>query len=159
MSAQPRMSTQPPVREPDLTRRDEIAVSGAAMSNAPWRLAGAAGVVTAGADAALHVIFSLHPHVLSDISLGIVAFFAVAGAGALVRSRHGRALRWARTNPWRFAVLPGAAAAIIVFVLAVLTGSGLLGGAFTAVWHGAAAYGVTGLVGSVGRPRADKARS
>ena len=73
--------------------------------------------------------------------MGIVAFFAVAGAGALVRSRHSRALRWARNRPWRFAVIPGAAAAIIVFVLTVLDGSGVLGGAFTALWHGALAYG------------------
>jgi hypothetical protein len=82
-----------------------------------------------------------------------VAFWAVAGAGALVRSRHSRALRWARSRPWRFAVLPGAAAAIVIFVLAVLDGSGVLGGAFTAVWHGAIAYALTGAVGSVVRPR------
>jgi hypothetical protein len=38
-------------------------------------------------------------------------------------------------------------------VLAVLDGSGVLGGAFTAVWHGAIAYALTGVVGSVVRPR------
>ena len=42
---------------PGLTRRDELAVSGAAMSNAPWAVAGAAGAVTAGGDMILHAMF------------------------------------------------------------------------------------------------------
>ncbi len=120
----------------NLNRREEMAVSGAALSEAPWKLAGATGVVVAGADLLMHLAFHLLSFRLewaAAISMGIVAFWAVAGAGALVRSRHSRALRWARSRPWRFAVLPGAAAAIVVFVLAVLDGSGVLGGAFTAV--------------------------
>ena len=43
--------------------------------------------------------------------------------------RAGRAMRWARENPWRFALLPGIAAAIVVFVLSVVVGSsGMFGG-------------------------------
>src|ERR1019366_4143426 len=60
-----------------------------------------------------------------------------------------RALRWARRNPWRFALARGAACAIVVFVLTVVLGGGVLGGAFTAAWHGAAAFGLTGLAGTV----------
>jgi hypothetical protein len=120
------------------------------MSAAPWALAGAAGAVAAGGDFILHLMV-WHLAITSPLSLGAVAFFAVAGGGALLRSQGGRAMTWARRNPWRFAVLPGAACAIVVFVLAVVLGSsGLVGGAFTALWHGAAAYGLTGLVGSVG---------
>jgi hypothetical protein len=150
------MSAPPSTYKSDLNRREEMAVSGAALSEAPWKLAGATGVVVAGADLLTHLAFHLLSFRLewaAAISMGIVAFWAVAGAGALVRSRHSRALRWARSRPWRFAVLPGAAAAIIIFVLAVLDGSGVLGGAFTAVWHGAIAYALTGAVGSVVRPR------
>jgi hypothetical protein len=138
-----------------LTPRDQMAVSGAAITDAPWAVAGAAGAVTAGGDLILHLMLwqvgigSL----LSSLSLGTVVFFAVAGGGVLWRTRRGRALAWARRNPWRFAVLPGAACAIVLFVLAVATGSGLIGGAFTALWHGALAYGLTGLVGSVGSSR------
>jgi hypothetical protein len=150
------MSAPPSTYKSDLNRREEMAVSGAALSEAPWKLAGATGVVVAGADLLTHLAFHLLSFRLewaAAISMGIVAFWAVAGAGALVRSRHSRALRWARSRPWRFAVLPGAAAAIVIFVLAVLDGSGVLGGAFTAVWHGAIAYALTGVVGSVVRPR------
>jgi hypothetical protein len=146
------MSAPPSTYQADLNRREEIAVSGAALSEAPWKLAGGAGVAVAGADMLAHLVF-LHPELFSPLSEGVVAFFAVAGAGALVRSRHSRALRWARSRPWRFAVMPGAAAAIVIFVLTMLHGSGIFGSAFTALWHGAVAYGLTGVVGSVVRPR------
>ncbi len=147
------MSAPPRNQEPGLTRRDELAVSGAAMSAAPWSMAGAAGAVVTGGDLVLHLMGG-HLGLTSSLSAGAVAFFAVAGAGAVLRSNSGRAMRWARANPWRFAVLPGAAAAIIVFVLSVVIGSsGIVGGAFTSLWHGAIAYGLTGVAGSVAGSR------
>jgi hypothetical protein len=150
------MSAPPSTYQPNLNRREEVAVSGAALAEAPWKLAGATGVVVAGADLVTHLAFHLLSFRLewaTALSMGVVAFFAVAGAGALVRSKRTRALRWARSRPWRFAVAPGAAAAIVVFVLTVLHGSGIFGSAFTAVWHGAIAYALTGVVGTVVRPR------
>jgi hypothetical protein len=139
--------------EPGLSRREELSVSSAAMSGAPWKTAGAAGVVVTGADLVYHLVGG-HLDVPTALSAGAVALFAVAGGGALVRGQAGRAMRWARTNPWRFAVLPGLAAAVVVFVLSVVLGSsGLVGGAFTAVWHGAVAYGLTGAAGTVAGSR------
>lgn len=147
------MSAPPSTSESTLTRREEFAVSGAALSDAPWKLAGAAGIVVSGADLALHLL-TLHLAWAAALSMGAVAFFAVAGAGALVRSRRrSRALRWARSRPWRFALLPGAAAAIVVFVLTVLHGSGLVGSVYTSLWHGAIAFALTGVAGTVVRPR------
>ncbi len=146
------MSAPSSTSESTLTRREELAVSGAALSDAPWKLAGGAGIVVAGADLALHLL-TLHLAWAAALSMGAVAFFAVAGAGALVRSRRSRALRWARSRPWRFALMPGAAAAIVVFVLTVLDGSGLLGSLYTSLWHGAIAFALTGVVGTVVRPR------
>lgn len=146
------MSAPPSSSQTNLTPREEAAVSGAVLSDAPWKLAGAAGIVVTGADLLLHLV-GLHFAWATALSLGSVAFFTVAGAGALVRSRRTRALRWARTKPWRYAVAPGAACAIVVFVLTVLHGSGVGGAAFTALWHGALAYGLTGAVGAVVRPR------
>jgi hypothetical protein len=150
------MSAPPSTYQTNMSRREEVAVSGAVLSDAPWKLAGATGVVVAGADLLLHLathLFSFRLEWATSLSMGLVAFFAVAGAGALVRSRHTRALRWARSRPWRYAVLPGAACAILVFVLTVLHGSGIPGAVFTSLWHGALTYGVTGAVGSVVRPR------
>jgi hypothetical protein len=147
------MSAPPRSDEPGLTRRDELSVSSAAMSGAPWKMAGAAGAVVTGADLVLHLVGG-HLDVPTALSAGTVALFAVAGGGALVRGQSGRAMRWARANPWRFAILPGLAAAVVVFVLSVVIGSsGMIGGTFTAVWHGALAYGLTGVAGSVAGTR------
>jgi hypothetical protein len=147
------MSALPRNDEPGLTRKDELATSGAAISGAPWRAAAGAGAVGTAGDMALHLVGG-GIGLSGALSAGAVAFFAVAGAGALLRSNPGRAIRWARTNPWRFAVLPGAAAAVLVFVLSVMIGSsGMLGGAFTALWHGAIVYGLTGAAGAVARSR------
>ncbi len=152
------MSAPPRKDEPGLSRREELHVSSAAMASAPWRTAAVSGGVVALADLGFH-LFRLHPSVslsavTGSISFGAIVFFAVAGAGALWRARSGRAARWARGNPWRFAVLPGAACAALVFVLSVVLGdSGILGGVFAALWHGGAAFGLTGLAGSVAGTR------
>jgi hypothetical protein len=152
LSQQTGVKMTAPVRTPpDLSRREELAVSGAVMSKAPWAVAAAAGTVTAGADMLAHLILAQFS-VGAPVSLGAVVFFAVAGGGALLRGRQGsagRAMRWARRNPWRFAIAPGAACAIVVFVLTVLLGGGIPGAIFTAAWHGAAVFGLTGLTGTV----------
>jgi hypothetical protein len=146
------MSAPPSTYQSDLTKREELAVSGAVLSDAPWRIAGATGIVVTGADLLLHLA-GLHFAWATALSMGAVAFFSVAGAGALVRSRRHRALAWARSKPWRYAAVPGLAAAVVVFGLTMLHGSGPVGAVYTAVWHGAIAFGITGLVGSVVRPR------
>jgi hypothetical protein len=87
------------------------------------------------------------------VSLGAVAFFAVAAAGALLSRRSGTALRWARDNPWRFALLPGIAVAAIAFVLSVVLGGGVFSSVFSAAWHGAGTYLLTGAAAAVGGSR------
>ena len=139
-------------QDQSMSRRDELTVSSAVLSEAPWKLAAATGVVVTGADVLLHLLF-LHLAIAGPVALGAVAFFAVAGAGALLRARRSRAVAWAQRNPWRFALLPGLACAIVVFVLSLVDSGGVLGSIFTALWHGGAAFGLTGVVGAVGRPR------
>jgi hypothetical protein len=138
-----------------LSRREETAVSSAAMSSAPWTAAAATGAVVGLGDLGLHLIGgSIGLSAVSgSVALGVLAFLTVAAAGALLSSRSGRALRWARSNPWRFAMLPAVACAAIVFVLSVVLGGGIFAGIFSGVWHGAAVYGLTGLAGSVGGRR------
>src|ERR1700739_964594 len=67
------MSAPPSTYQADLKRREEMAVSGAALSEAPWKLAGAAGVAVAGADMLAHLAF-FHPELFSPLSEGVVAF-------------------------------------------------------------------------------------
>src|SRR6266851_3791617 len=136
------MSTPLRNNQQGLSRKEEMTVSTAAMADVSWGVAGAAGAVVTGADLVLHLVGG-HLALGSSLSAGTVALFAVAGGSVVVRNRASRAARWARSNPWRFAVLPGAATAIVVFVLSVLISSGgIFGGAFTALWHGAIAFGL-----------------
>jgi hypothetical protein len=148
-----------PTRTDGLSRREEASASGAAMTSAPWTAAAATGAVVGLGDLGLHLIGgSIGLSAVSgSISLGVLAFMTVAAAGALLSSRSGRALRWARSNPWRFAMLPAVACAAIVFVLSVVLGGGIAGGIFSGAWHGAAVYGLTGLAGSLGGARRRRA--
>jgi len=112
----------------DLSRREEMSVSTAAMSAAPWGAATVTGGVVAVGDLGLHVIAGhIGLNALSgSVAMGAVAFFVVAAAGALWRARPSRAIRWARSNPWRFAVLPALACAAVALVLSVVTGGGII---------------------------------
>ncbi len=142
----------------DLSRREEMSVSGAAMSGAPWGAAVVTGGVVAAGDFALHVLGSglsgFHLSALSgSLAMGAVAFFVVAAAGALWRAKPSRAIRWARSNPWRFAVMPAIACAAIALVLSVVTGGGVIDGVLSGLWHGGVVYGLTGVAGMASRSR------
>jgi hypothetical protein len=142
----------------DLSRREELSISGAAMSGAPWGAAVATGGVVAAGDFALHVLGSglsgFHLSALSgSLAMGAVAFFVVAAAGALWRAKPSRAIRWARSNPWRFAIVPAIACAAIALVLSVVTGGGIIHGALSGLWHGGLVYGLTGVVGVASKSR------
>jgi hypothetical protein len=132
-------------------------VSSAAMSAAPWGAAGLAGGVVALGDLGLHVIgghFGGLAAFSGSLTLGVSAFFVVAAVGALARARSGRAARWARSNPWRFAVAPGVAVAAIAFVLSIVIGTGgIVDGVWSALWHGAGTFAITGVAGSMARMR------
>ena len=133
----------------DLSRREEMTVSSAAMSAAPWGAAVVTGGVVAVGDLGLHLIGAgLGLGALSgSVAMGAVAFFVVAAAGALWRARPSRAIRWARSNPWRFAVMPALACAAIVLVLSVVTGGGIIHPVLSGLWHGGLVYGLTGAAG------------
>jgi hypothetical protein len=144
----------------DLSRREEMTVSSAAMSAAPWGAATVTGGVVAVGDLGLHVIHVIGGgHGLSlaglsgSVAMGVVAFFVVAAAGALWRARPSRAIRWARSNPWRFAVMPALACAAIVLVLSVVTGGGIIHPVLSGLWHGAVVYGLTGAAGVFSKSR------
>ncbi len=141
--------------EQDLSRREEMTVSGAAMSGAPWGAAVVTGGIVAAGGLGLHVVGgTLGMGALSgSLSLGAVAFFVVAAAGALWRTRPGRAVRWARSHPWRFAVVPAVACAAIALVLSVLTGGGIVPGVLSGLWHGGVVYGLAGAAAAASRSR------
>src|SRR5438270_13266390 len=139
----------------DLSRREEMTVSSAAMSAAPWMAATVTGGVVAIGDLGLHVMGAgLGMGALSgSVSMGVVAFFVVAAAGALWRARPSRAIRWARSNPWRFAVFPAAACAAVALVLSVVTGGGIIDPVLSGLWHGGITFGLVGAAGVLSKSR------
>ena len=141
------MSTPLRNDQQSLSRREELTVSSAAMADVPWAVAGAAGAVVTGADILLHLLGG-HLGLISSLSAGTVAAFTVAGGSVVIRRNASRAARWARSHPWRFAVIPGLATAAIVFVLSVISG-GFFGAVFDGLWHGAITFGLTGAVGAI----------
>ncbi len=145
----------PTQNDHDLSKREEMSISGAALTGAPWGAAVLTGGVVAAGDLGLHVIrggLGLSA-VSGSLAMGAVAFFVVAAAGALWRARPSRAIRWARSNPWRFAILPALAVAAIAVVLSVVTGGGVLHGVVSGLWHGGLAFGLTGVVGMASKSR------
>src|SRR5579859_3425130 len=149
----------PTQNDHDLSKREEMSISGAALSGAPWGAAVLTGGVVAAGDLGLHVIrggLGLSA-VSGSLAMGAVAFLVVAAAGALWRAKPSRAIRWARNNPWRFAVLPALACAAVVLVLSVLTGGGVIGGALSGLWHGGLVYGLTGVAAMTSRSRKPEA--
>jgi hypothetical protein len=139
----------PTQNDHDLSKREEMSISGAALSGAPWGAAVLTGGVVAAGDLGLHVIqggLGLSA-VSGSLAMGAVAFLVVAAAGALWRARPSRAIRWARSNPWRFAVLPAIACAAVALVLSVVTGGGIIDPVLSGLWHGGVVYGLTGAAG------------
>src|SRR5271157_6519200 len=90
----------------DLSRREEMTVSSAAMSAAPWGAAAVTGGVVAVGDLGLHVLGArLGLSALSgSVAMGAVAFFVVAAAGALWRRWAGSGRRLARSRRGRGAL-------------------------------------------------------
>src|SRR6478736_579696 len=119
----------------DLSRREEMTVSSAAMSAAPWGAATVTGGVVALGDLGLHVIGG---HIGLSALSGSVAFGAI---------------RWARSNPWRFAVLPALACAAVALVLSVVTGGGIITPVLSGLWHGGITFGLVGAAGTLSKSR------
>jgi hypothetical protein len=143
----------------DLSRREEMTVSSAAMSAAPWGAATVTGGVVAAGDLGLHLIgsgFGLSA-VSGSVAMGAVAFFVVAAAGALWRGRASQATPWARSKPRRFAVLPAVAAAAVALVISVITGGGIIDPVLSGLWHGALTFGLTGAAGAASKSRKQSA--
>ncbi len=94
----------------------------------------------------------------ASLAMGAVAFFVVAAAGALWRARPSRAVRWARSNPWRFAVMPAITCAVVALVLSVATG-GDIDGVLSGLWHGGVVHALTAIAGTCSNFRNPAIRS
>ncbi|MCA2228924.1 hypothetical protein [Nonomuraea aurantiaca] len=135
----------------EISRRDEVSLSGAALRGAPWKTAAVSGGATAAVSFGLGVLTDSAGLVWS-LGLGISVFALVAAIGAVSKPNEGdrvtrQARLWALKHPWRFALLPAAITAVLDYpVQLVLDGEGVFGSAFQSVWHGALVYVIAGVL-------------
>lgn len=136
----------------EITRRDEVSLSGAALRGAPWKAAAVGGGAVAGASWLLGVVLPGPADLVWALGLGISLFSLIAAVGAVAKPDEGdrvtrQARQWALRHPWKFALLPAGIAAVLDYpVQLVLDGEGVFGSGFQSVWHGALVYLIAGIL-------------
>jgi hypothetical protein len=147
----------------EISRRDEVSLSGAALRGAPWKAAAVGGGVVSAAGFGMSLLTgSAEP--AWALGLGISLFALIAAIGAVSKPNEGdrvtrQARRWSLRHPWKFSLLPAAIAAVLDYpVQLVLDGEGVFGSAVDALWHGALVYLIAGILTLTMRGRADDTR-
>lgn len=140
----------------EISRRDEMSLSGAALRGAPWKAAAVGG----GAVAAVAWVLSGFDSPAWALGLGINLFALIAAVGAVAKPQEGdrvtrQARQWSLNHPWKFALLPAGISAVLDYpVQLVLDGEGVFGAAWDALWHGALVYLIAGVLTFVMQGRA-----
>jgi hypothetical protein len=150
----------------ELTRRDEMSLSGAALRGAPWKAAATTGGVAAATSFGLGVILPGDASLAWALCLGISLFSMVAAVGSATRpdvaDRVTRSARqWARNHPWRFSLYPALGSAVLMYpVQLIIDREGPFSAALDALQGGVAVYLVTAVLAVVlgGRKQASLPR-
>jgi len=146
-------SSAPVPRRDDLSWRQSLSVSGAALTNAPWGVALLGGIVGGGADFLVNLP-GFHP--VTAVLVGLQVLLVIAAGGALWRKKErSRAVSWARKHPWRFATMPAVLTGVVTVPVAFVTGAGVFGSLFGGVGRGLTVFVLIGLLGLVSRARED----
>ncbi|MFG3441220.1 hypothetical protein ACGF0J_28560 [Nonomuraea sp. NPDC047897] len=136
----------------EISRRDEVSLSGAALRGAPWKAAAVGGGVVTAASYGMGVILPGDADLVWALGLGISLFALIAAIGAVAKPNDGdrvtrQARQWALRHPWKFALLPAGIAAVLDYpVQLVLDQEGVFGSAFHSLWHGALVYLIAGIL-------------
>ncbi|WP_449062555.1 hypothetical protein [Planomonospora algeriensis] len=150
----------------ELTRRDEMSLSGAALRGAPWKAAAVTGGAAAVTSFGLGVILPGDASLTWALCLGISLFSMVAAVGSVTRpdvaDRVTRSARqWARNHPWRFSLYPALGSAVLMYPVQLLIDrEGPFSAALDALQGGVAVYLVTAVLALVlgGRKQASLPR-
>ena len=144
----------------EISRREELSLAGAALHGAPWKAAAVGGMAAAAASYGLGIIF-WPPSMVTALGMGVTLFALIAAIGALSKPEVGdrvtrKARQWSLRHPWRFALMPAAVTAVLVYPVHLVADSdGIFGAAWHSLWRGALVYLITGILGVVlkGRSR------
>ncbi|MEW9528637.1 hypothetical protein [Microbispora sp. NPDC049125] len=144
----------------ELTRMDEMSLTGAALRGAPWGAAAISGGAIAVTSFLMGVVLPGPADLTWALCSGITLFALVAGIGAISKPDQGdrvtrQARNWALTHPWRFAMFLGLGAAALMYpVQFVVDGEGFFGAAWDAMWGGLMVLLVTAFITHSMRGRA-----
>ncbi len=148
----------------EISKAEQRRLAVASATLGPWRAAAAVGALGGGIALALGAIGDgIGLGLLAGaLSVGLMLFFMVGGAGAVLGGKPGtgdpadrRIRRWAAAHPWRVAAVPGALmAATDVVVQQALTSQGIVGSVWDGLWMGLLVTAVVGLVGRFSHRRA-----
>ncbi|MEV0168109.1 hypothetical protein ACGFJC_50900 [Nonomuraea fuscirosea] len=147
----------------EISRRDEVSLSGAALRGAPWKAAAVGGGVAAAAGFGVSLLTEGGDPVWA-LGLGISLFALIAAIGAVSKPEVGdrvtrQARLWSLQHPWRFSLLPAAIVAVLDYpVQLVLDGDGVFGSAWDAAWHGALVYLISAVLTLTMQGRARSSR-
>ncbi|WP_345559832.1 hypothetical protein [Nonomuraea rosea] len=147
----------------EISRRDEVSLSGAALRGAPWKAAAVGGGVVTAASYGMGMITGGGDLVWA-LGLGISLFALIAAIGAVSKPEEGdrvtrQARQWSLRHPWKFALLPAGITAVLDYpVQLVLDGEGVFGSAWHSLWHGALVYVIAGILTLSMRGRARTTR-
>ncbi|MEO3797620.1 hypothetical protein ABGB14_46100 [Nonomuraea sp. B10E15] len=147
----------------EISRRDEVSLSGAALRGAPWKAAAISGGVVSATSYGFGLLTGGGDLVWA-LGLGISLFALVAAIGAVSKPDDGdrvtrQARVWSLRHPWKFALVPAGITAVLDYpVQLVLDGEGVFGSAVDALWHGALVYLITAIVTLTLQGRARSAR-
>lgn len=147
-------SQAPVPRDERLSWRESFTVSGAALTNAPWTTALIGGAVVGGANFLLNI--TSFP-IIGSVLLGLWTVLAIAAIGAVWRRRAGnRAVTWARSHPWKFAVLPAVITGVVTIPAEMIFSlSGPFGALGIAILNGVGTWVLVALASMVARARKD----
>ncbi|WP_237109561.1 hypothetical protein [Nonomuraea sp. MG754425] len=147
----------------EISRRDEVSLSGAALRGAPWKTAAVSGAAVSAASLGLGALTG-GADLVWALGLGMSLFALVAAIGAVSKPNEGdrvtrQARVWSLQHPFRFALLPAGIVAVLNYpVQLVLDGDGVFGSAVDALWHGALVYLIAGILTLTMQGRARSAR-
>ncbi|WP_170223261.1 hypothetical protein [Nonomuraea turkmeniaca] len=147
----------------EISRRDEVSLSGAALRGAPWKTAAIGGGAVSAVSFGMGALTGSGDLVWA-LGLGISLFTLIAAIGAVSKPNEGdrvtrQARLWSLQHPWKFALLPAGITAVLDYpVQLVLDGEGVFGSAVDALWHGALVYLIASILTLTMRGRARSAR-
>ncbi|MET9343791.1 hypothetical protein ACWENQ_10685 [Nonomuraea sp. NPDC004354] len=136
----------------ELSRREELSLSGAALRGAPWKAAAVGGGVVAAASYGMGVILPGPADLPWALGLGVSLFALIAAIGAIAKPEEGdrvtrQARHWSLRHPWKFALLPAGITAVATYpIQLVIDGEGIFGAAWDALWGGALVYLIAGIL-------------